>query len=581
MAQEDPSDNIQYSGVVPNWQSLPYHILLQIFTYASQPLYNAFSRRNPSIPWLLDTSLLCKSFHEAAISALFLSPPIAPVASAHSLLALLSRPQSELSLEYKNKIRRLDVETRQVLIKKGGPNLGYFDLASLVAHTPQLKALHLYHHHDELAPSVQRQVSSYTKWSYPAALFDALDHANIQLRSWEWNGRFPDTKNVLLRMSQVHVRQVFHNLQSLTLINLLTAKRVAKDLGSDEDGDAELSNEDILGAALASLPNLRHLALRKCSLVNERLLSSLPKTLQQVSFTQCEELLSEDLQAFLNTQGSMITDMVLDHNQALSLGFLANLASTCPQLQHLKMDLTYYDASSFHDVDPHYDELLPLGRPTWPTTLQTIDLAQLRNWEAPAAEDFFTSLIEAAPELADLRKLSLKAILTIPWRERATFRNKWIDKLEHVFLRKSTPPVKLQTLSQVRGLHSLRLTDRPPTEEPTRPATSDSQNSHSSSSATDATGPSTPSKRKSVRLAKRDFEGELQKEFKRRNVRIADEGGSSQTFRQSMCDEVTVRIDNLRPAEAQFDEGDFLDDEASGDEDWNGSDPVPAAGYAW
>lgn len=43
-----------------------------------------------------------------------------------------------------------------------------------------------------------------------------------------------------------------------------------------------------------------------------------------------------------------------------------------------------------------------------------------------------------------------------------------------------------------------------------------------------------------------------------------------------------VRIDNLRPTELQFNEQDFLDDELSGDEDWNGNDfDATAAGHAW
>jgi hypothetical protein len=41
---------------------------------------------------------------------------------------------------------------------------------------------------------------------------------------------------------------------------------------------------------------------------------------------------------------------------------------------------------------------------------------------------------------------------------------------------------------------------------------------------------------------------------------------------QGMCDEVDVRIDNLRPREEQFHESDFLDSEPSGDEDWAGVD---------
>ena len=50
-----------------------------------------------------------------------------------------------------------------------------------------------------------------------------------------------------------------------------------------------------------------------------------------------------------------------------------------------------------------------------------------------------------------------------------------------------------------------------------------------------------------------------------------------------MCNVVDVRIDNQRPRENLFTERDFLDSEASGDEDWNeGADmEFEESGYAW
>ena len=38
---------------------------------------------------------------------------------------------------------------------------------------------------------------------------------------------------------------------------------------------------------------------------------------------------------------------------------------------------------------------------------------------------------------------------------------------------------------------------------------------------------------------------------------------------------MTFTIDNLRPTENQYSEGDFLDSEQSGDEDWEGEDWEP------
>ena len=56
----------------------------------------------------------------------------------------------------------------------------------------------------------------------------------------------------------------------------------------------------------------------------------------------------------------------------------------------------------------------------------------------------------------------------------------------------------------------------------------------------------------------------------------------AELYVQGLCDVVDVLIDNLRPTEEQLREDDFLDDEVSGDEDWNGDDDVLVdSGYAW
>src|SRR5947207_16011754 len=53
---------------------------------------------------------------------------------------------------------------------------------------------------------------------------------------------------------------------------------------------------------------------------------------------------------------------------------------------------------------------------------------------------FFTSLVTSAGTLPHLRRLILKGILKTGWRDRANFRDRWIRRLERVFLRRSTPP---------------------------------------------------------------------------------------------------------------------------------------------
>ena len=51
-------------------------------------------------------------------------------------------------------------------------------------------------------------------------------------------------------------------------------------------------------------------------------------------------------------------------------------------------------------------------------------------------------------------------------------------------------------------------------------------------------------------------------------------------FIQGRCYKVAFKIDNSRPQEQIYHEEDFLDDEISGDEEWDGVDVVDD-GYAW
>ncbi len=92
-----------------------------------------------------------------------------------------------------------------------------------------------------------------------------------------------------------------------------------------------------------------------------------------------------------------------------------------------RMNLTYYNL--------HSDQI-----PVWSSTLQTIELIQLRKWDTEAAEMFFDSLLESAGTLPDLRRLVIQAILNIGWRDRASFRDKWVGSLNRVFKRISEPP---------------------------------------------------------------------------------------------------------------------------------------------
>ncbi len=542
------------SGRIPPWQDLEFSILCQILRYASYPLYENVSQPRPSIQWLLEVSLLSKSFHAAAVAALLHSPPLYPAVRAHGLLKILQQDQETLSTNYQTKIRRLDVETKNLLIKKSG-----VALADLIRHTPLLKVLNIYHNHDLFGsaggmwalPSAMKH-----KWFYPTSLFEALDGAKIELKGFSWNGRFPETKSVLEGLDSLHQRLCFRSLQSLSLLNL----RLPEKATPEETQHCRRS----LATGVLHLSQLQELAFEKCHILDDAMLALLPHGLRQLSISNCGHFTSAGLHKFLQSHGSGIERLSLMCNQAMDLGFMPGLAELCPHLQVIEADLTYTDPSSFHDIEPHYDELLPNGQPTWPKSLRIIDFANLRNLDAGEADDFLQSLVNASQDLKDLRRLSLKALLKIGWRDRANLRSKWQSKLDKVFLRKSLPPQQITSMPPKWAPQALQTRVSQVGKE--KKSAPDMDMPLSDNDASGSAGPTrtrnATNSRKSKRIA--------QKEFESLNSPADDEDTTPEELVQGFCDTVVFSLDNQRPAESQFTEGDFLDSEQSGDEDWTG-----------
>ncbi|KGO77716.1 hypothetical protein PITC_009860 [Penicillium italicum] len=539
------------SGVIPPWQTLPYQILLEIFLRASHPLLDeSRSARNDSVKWLVNIALLCRSFHEPALAALYHCPPLLPAYKSHVLLSLLARPQESLSMNYSSKIKQLHVEVEPVLIYKSGP-YGYFDLAQLIAKTPRLHTVRLYHK-DDYTVGIPPWHIVQSKWTYPDSLFSAIKKRGITLRSWDWNSRFLETNQLIEIMVNMHSENAFQGLKELKLLHF--------DNSSEETSAAQ---EAGLLEALGMLPELQRLDFTESSLVSGEILTNLPKTLRSLTLNNCDRVWSPDLTAYISLHGTNLRELSLSHNRHLNMSFIQTLAQYCENLEVFKMDLSMHDASSYHDVEPHFEDLLVQTEvPTWPLKLQEIELTQLRKWDDATAEVFFTSLVNAAPKLRNLRRLVISAILKIGWRDRATFRERWIGLLEKVFLRRSIlPDPNLRSLQKRLLKPTTLITRNGPDEhgagvEDSRPSTADS-------------GPSTSSKRQSTRLAHQ------------KSIEM-DDAASGSSFVgtpqpeavkiQGMCDIVNIRIDNQRPTELQFNENDFLDDELSGDEDWAGDD---------
>lgn len=623
----DTSEGPTGSTVIPPWNTLPYEILLQIFMHASYPVYDDWFHPLPSVNWLVGVSLLCKSFAEPALTALYRSPP--QFAEPYGLMILLSEHSAARTLNYNSKIQRLEIEVSKTLAYTF-PGRGHFDLGSLIRLTPQLRELSLYHVADHPKCSRIGTVARAGKWIYQDSIFHALEENKIRLRSWRWNTRMTSAKQSLSWIHEVHRTAPFQALQALTFVNYPPAKRrfkVDKSVPPDEE---------LLATALSVLPHIEELVFESCDIINESLMPLLPTALSSLKIRNCSTLISEFFHPFLITHGSRLKELVLDHNQSLSLSFLNNLATSCPQLEILKMDLLYYSSHvTFSDSEPKYEDLLlPDEVPTWPSTLQTLDLVQLRNWDASTAEMFFQSLLDSAPDLPHLRRLVLKAILKIGWRDRASFRDKWIGRLRQVFLRPQEMVNTDHGAAQMSGASDSRVSiigsrsssrgssthakaaGKDDTQRGTRRVLRRRNSRISTFSHVEITDkpddidsdsdvPFVP-KRRSTRLSKQDkdeyalpISSESPPPRLRRGSTAAEVGGSDtglrsaafghskwenkpEMFVQGMCEVVEVRIDNLRPMEEQLNENDFLDEEASGDDDWDGDDAaLGESAYAW
>lgn len=630
---------IQMTGKRMPWQTLPYQILLSIFDYASYPLMSDTLYSTSSTKWLLDVALLCKSFAEPALSALYFSPPLSPPARARNLISHL-RTQSDLSaLNYKAKVKFLDMEANRTLVRKSDGQ-DPIDLAMLLALTPQLRGLTIRLISDNPRFHKGFYISG-NRSIYQDPIFETLEKMEIRLKDWIWNFHLADTasghEDAFTRLKFIHQSPSFQSLTSLAFMNYASTT-------GDRKPDAYVN---VLGEAINLLPKLKRLQFSMSLIVSQQLMTVLPYNLEVLEIVSCSRLRSSSLRSFLVEKGHDLRELVLNHNQSLNLSFLSDLSSACPKLEVLKMDLIYFNTHfTFQDSNPKYDTLLALGeRPAWPMTLRDLELYHLRKWKTNAAELFFSSLTESAESLPNLRQLKIKASLDESgWRDRVGFRDKWTQRLRQIFLGKPTPPnphlksfaafkaFKAQEsksgnpkkVHMSRGSHrtmSDAITQRKAklTRDTEHERDGGGQDSNirqmatidiSSDSNSDtplvkvrrSTRPKPPTEDLCPPPGSTPSKGTVRRHRRRR--RDSDDSSSEDSaidddsldspqprasrhehedlYIQGMCDVVDVLIDNLRPTEAQLHESDFLDDEPSGDEDWNGDDNIPGDGrYAW
>ncbi|KAK0249618.1 hypothetical protein LTS09_015190 [Friedmanniomyces endolithicus] len=593
-----PSD-----GKIPKWTSLPIDILRDIFVFASQPLHEQTRTASANVDWLVKTARVCRAFAVPALEAYYHSPSLLTSYAPHQLHALMQK--DEQYMHYNVKVKSLSIDVRRLAYS--ATNMGLFDITHFAETLPQLQHAEILHPIDEPPFRTPGKIQN---WYYPERFFSTLEERGNRLKSWRWNRNMiqhVDAASAYTFIAQTHTGKSFEYLERLTVC----------DFGYDNSAEPIASQDGVeatapgLASSISLLPRLKDLTLISCEVLVDKFLERLPKDLERLEITNCLELTSDMLQTYLVSGGSQLRELVLNHNPALNMSFLTGLERDCPRLEVLKMDLRYYsERLNSNDAQALYDELLTADNiPTWPTTLRRLELIHLQRWAAEAAQNLFRSLVEGAAHLPDLRHLVLHSHLSIPWRQRAEFRDQWIDRLQRVYARRSKPPnPHLGSLKQFR-MWKLAQADGWDFKDNGRARTrGDESNdefslgrriSHVAISPARPRGAdvevysdASPEKKQveqdvGVRRSRRVAEasqtpvsgsppagGAVDNTSNDEDDEGVEEGweGQEETFVQGLCTVVDIRIDNQRLREDQFTEGDFLDSERSGDEDWHEGD---------
>ncbi|KND92525.1 hypothetical protein TOPH_02617 [Tolypocladium ophioglossoides CBS 100239] len=577
-----PQADEQPTGVIPDWTDprVSFDCWTDIFLYAAR----LSTTDGLSTGWLAHAATTCRALAEPALTALYRCPPVRTSLKAKRLASLLVRRPSDNFCNYRAKIEALHLNTHFV---------AHGALHALIYTLGRLKELIIYTPMDQ---PPYRDLDKNVRWHYCREIFSALEPAGAEkplptlLRSWEWSGRFiggciPTIESI----AHVHQTPPFSQLTRLSLTNFqVPSLSNLLQQPNTEEGEMQAYHEDgvvieSIAQAISQLASLNHLVFESSTVMNDRLLPLLPKNLVHLELINCWEVKSEDLAKFLRTHGSNMRTLTLLHNQSLDLGFLTDLSETCPNLRELHMNLMYYRHHDFfNDADPMYEQaLLPSQVPKWPSGLRVINIENIRNWSVEAAERCFYSLIDNAGNLTNLRHLSIKTMLDIPWQARATMRREWREKMEKVFLRPFRAPKACATL-------------HPPPMEEQQPVTREDE-SH---------GPATPPSRRSGRLAahSQDSDSPVSRTKSLRRHRgkslyrepdtdedametsesddesdLADgdepqrSGEQCKLTIQGLCTTVSIQVDNQKVREQQFGMEDFLDvDEDESEEEWDG-----------
>lgn len=578
--QEVPSD-----GRTPKWDQLPFEVLVQILGHAADEIRSETFRADRLGKWLVGASRTCAGFRNPALVALYQRPPLMLLYQPHLLLSLLHQDQSNTILNYATQIKTLDLYANNTLAYTL-PGRGLMDLGALICRLPALRDINITNEMD-FAP--YRRFGTKIKYHYTRSIFDALVQNSIKLRHWRWNATMLPTKDHL-DIGEIHTSGSFRSLTHLTISNFSCVHR-----NDPQPRKLDLTRTSF--AVLEPLQELRGVTLENCTSPNWFCLDELPANLETLIIKKAPDLNSEVLSGWLSTHGSNLKTLELSHNQSLNLCFLIGLRETCPKLQYLKMDLTYYnDHALYKDNEPDFLRLLtPHDMPTWPTTLEHLELLNLRQWHSDLADNFFRSLCECAHTMRYLRTIIIGASLSIGWKERAGFRGKWLGEIKRVFKKREPDPSP-----HLRSFKTFRECKKP-----LQPAGQESDEDEVVLADDDAahptynnpsglkrkvTPPDQPSRRSKRIKTNEEERAKRPSSSQSDDIGLSEENSDGQNGasgswsthapRQGLCNVIDVRIDSLRPGEVQFREDDFMDSELSGDEDWTGDNDIDDD-YAW
>ncbi|KAK5629236.1 hypothetical protein RRF57_004951 [Xylaria bambusicola] len=608
----------------PKWLSLPYHIWLCVFIYVAAPSRNPTSRiddLSEAVDTLLSGARTCRDTTEPALAALYKCPPFhrsynkSPQASFVQFLQTIALDPSNTLIRYRPKVETLRIDVDAILTKKiNGQQL---QLKKVLKHLPRLACLELYHPADD---PPYRDLDNNLRWRFSKDdLLDGLGPSpegessdgskttTTALKSWRWNSRLAPADLALDHLSEIHELPSFRSLRKVAFVNYQlpsTTRFAVRARQSQEAQDSDRQAIAHLAASISALPDLQHLVIESSTLANGTLLALLPKTLTHLELVNDWEVTSEGMSTFLVSHGNSLEQLTLKYCQSLSLGFLPVLGTSCPHLKHLEVDLSYFrHHESYADNKPDYATLLGVDDvPTWPSSIQSIEIINMRNWTREAAEMFFDSLIRNAKSLCNLRRLEFKVILNIDWRQRQEMRRSLADKMTKVFKRMSSPPKELRSLRQNYGQKKLRTADQLQTpkakkRQSARIADQSSPLSLSKLSLRNEGDAYTPNRRdpgktgpgqrqlrslKSNPIFDADDEDSSEDELsmgdtgpppRRGRTATAKEAGlRGGAFIHGLCDVVDIQVDNQRPAERQYNEDDFLDSPEESDPEWNSAD---------